>query len=75
MNCYFLKKHTNTLIEQTKTTPQETLEFELNQQMETFSISPPINLSGDGKRFLVVILFEATNTVFNKTDENKRFSI
>ena len=31
------KKHTDTLIEQTKTKPLETLEFNLNRQMETFS--------------------------------------
>ena len=30
MNCYFyLKKHTDTLIEQTRTRPQETLEFNI----------------------------------------------
>ena len=28
-----IKKHTETLIEQTKTKPQETLEFKLNKQM------------------------------------------
>ena len=32
-----IKKHTNTVIEQTKTRPQETVEFKLNEQMETFS--------------------------------------
>ena len=30
------KKYTDTLIEQTKTKPQETLEFKLNKQKETF---------------------------------------
>ena len=30
------KKHTDTLIEQTKTKPQETLEFKMNKQMQTF---------------------------------------
>ena len=33
------------LIEQTKTKPQETPEFEVNKQMETFSFSLPINIS------------------------------
>ena len=28
-----LKKHTDTMIEQTKTRPQETLEFKMNKQM------------------------------------------
>ena len=31
-----IKKHISTLIEQTKTKPQETLHFKLNEQMETF---------------------------------------
>ena len=39
-----LEKHTDTLIEQTKNSPQETHEFKMNKQMETFSFSPPINL-------------------------------
>ena len=30
-----IKKHADTLIEQTKTCPQETLELQLNKQMET----------------------------------------
>ena len=30
------KKHTDTLIEQTKTKCQETLEFKLNKQLEIF---------------------------------------
>ena len=42
-------KHIDTLIEQTKTKPQETLEFELNRQIETSSFNPPINLSEEGK--------------------------
>ena len=45
MNCYFLiKKQTDTLIEQTKTKPQENLEIKMNKQMQTFSFNPPINL-------------------------------
>ena len=39
-----IKRHTDTLIEQTRTRPQETLEFEMNKQMDTFSFSPPIEL-------------------------------
>ena len=38
------KKHTDTLIEQTKTKPQETLEFIMNKQMHTFSFNAPIKL-------------------------------
>ena len=49
-----LKKHTETLIEQTKTKPQETLEFKLNKQMETFSLNHPINLAEKSKWLLAV---------------------
>ena len=70
-----IKKHTDTLIEQTKTKPQETLEFKMNKQMQTFSFSPPINLIEEGKWLLAVSLFACTNSVFNITDENNSFSI
>ena len=36
------------LIEQTKTKPQQTLKYKMNEQMETFSFHPPINLSEEG---------------------------
>ena len=70
-----IKKHTDTLIEQTKTKPQETLEFVMNKQMETFSFNPPINLIEEGKWLLGVTSFGCTNSVFNITDENNSFSI
>ena len=70
-----IKKHTDTLIEQTKTKPQETLEFKMNKQMQTFSFNPPINLIEEDKWLLAVSSFECTNSVFNITDENNSFSI
>ena len=70
-----IKKHTDTLIEQTKTRPQETLGFKMNKQMQTFSFNPPINLVEEGKWLLGVSLFECTNSVFNITNENNSFSI
>ena len=48
------RKHTGTLIEQTKSTPQKTLDFRMNEQLEIFSVNPPINLFEEGKRLLVV---------------------
>ena len=75
MNCYFqLKKHTDTLIQQTKAQPQETLEFKMNKQMQTFSFNPPINLV-EGKWLLAVSSFECINSVCNITNENNSFSI
>ena len=66
-----LKKHTNTLIEQTKTKPStETLEFTLKKQVETFPFSPLKKLSGEGNWLLAVTSVETTNTIFIITDEN-----
>ena len=70
-----IKKHTDTLIEQTRTKPKETLEFKMNKQLQTFSLNPPINLFEEGKRLLTVSSFESTNSVFNITNENNSFSI
>ena len=70
-----IKKHTDTLIEQTKTKPQETLEFKKNKKSQTFSFNPPINLVEECKWLMAVSLFDCTNSVFNITDENNSFSI
>ena len=70
-----IKKHTDTLIEQTKTRAQETLEFKMNKQRQTFSFNPPINLVEEDKCLLAVGSFECTNSVFNITDDNNSFSI
>ena len=70
-----IKKHTDTLIEQTRTKPQETLEFKMNKQRQTFTINPPINLIEEDKWLLAVSSFECTNSVFNITDDNNSFSI
>ena len=63
------------MIEQTRTTPQETLEFKLNKQTQTFSFPSPINLLEKGKWLLAVSSFECTSSVFNITNENNSFSI
>ena len=70
-----IKKHTDVLIQQTKTKPQETLEFKMNKQMQTFSFNPPINLVEEGNWLLAVSSFECTNSVFNINKENNSFSI
>ena len=70
-----IKKHTNTLIEQTKTRPQQTLEFKMNKQMQTFSFKPSINLVEEGKWLLAVSSFECKNSAVNIGDENDSFSI
>ena len=39
-----IKKYTDTLIEQTRTKPQETLDFKMIRSKHTFSFNPLINL-------------------------------
>ena len=70
-----IKKHTDLLIQQTKTKPQETLEFKISKQTQTFSFSPPINLLEEGKWLLAVSSFECTISVFNIIDDNNSFPI
>ena len=70
-----IKKHRDTLIEQTKAKPQETFEFQMNKQMQTFSFNPPIKLVEEGKWLMAVSLFDCTTSVFNITNENYSFSI
>ena len=70
-----IKKHTDTLIEHTKTKPQETLEFKMNKQRQTFPFNPPSNSVEEGNWLLAVSSFECTNSAFNITNENNSFSI
>ena len=56
-----IKKHTDTMIEQTRTKPQETLEFKMTRSKQTFSFNRLINLVEEGKRLLGVSLFDCTN--------------
>ena len=49
-----IKKHSDTLIEQTKTRPQETLEIKMNKPMQNFSFNSPINLVEEDKWLLGV---------------------
>ena len=69
------KKHTDTLIEQTKTKAQETLEFKMIRSKQTFSFNPPLNLVEEGKWLMAVSLFDCINSVFNITNEKNPFSI
>ena len=66
---FLFKEHTDTLIEQTKTKPQETLEFKLDKDMETFSFIPPINISDEGTWWLAVTSFWRNDLRFLIPDE------
>ena len=68
-----IKRHTDTLIEQTKTEPQKTLEYIQSQEKETFSFSPQLHLAEERKFLSAVTSFEATKSVINKNDENNSF--
>ena len=57
------KKHTDTLIKQTKTKALETLESKMNKKSKLF-FSPPVKLIEEGKWLLAVTSFEATNSNF-----------
>ena len=70
-----IKKHTDRLIEQTKTKPQETLEFKMNEHLQTFSFNSPINLVEESKWLLGLSSLECKNSVFNISNENNSFSI
>ena len=63
------------MIEQTKTKPQETLEFKMNKQTQSFLFILPINLIEEGKWLIGVTSLECTNSVFNITNEINSFSI
>ena len=70
-----IKEHTDTLVQQTMTTPQEALNFKMDSQLKTFAFNPSINLVEEGKWLLAITFFETTNLVFNITDESNSFSI
>ena len=67
-----IKKHTDMLIEKTKTNLENKI---WNKQLQKFSCNPPINLVEESKWLLAVSSFECTNSVFNITNENNSFSI
>ena len=68
-----IRKHTDILLEVTKTRPQETLELVMGKHIEMFSFSPPINFFEDGKCLLAVTSFETTIPAGNITDDNNSF--
>ena len=68
-----ITKNCKTLIEQTHTKLQETLEFKMIKPRETFHFKPPIQVKGDwmiGLRDL-----EVYNSIFNITEENNKFEL
>ena len=68
-----ITKNCETLIEQTYTKPQETLEFKMNKSKETFHFKPPIQIKGDWMIGLTDL--EVYNSIFNITEENNKFDL
>ena len=68
-----ITKNCETLIEQTHTKPQETLEFKIIKPRETFHFKPPIQIKGDWMIGLTDL--EVYNSIFNITEENNKFEL
>ena len=68
-----ITKNCETLIEQTHTKPQETLEFKMTKPREIFNFKPPIQIKGDWMIGLTDL--EVYNSIFNITEENNKFEL
>ena len=68
-----ITKNCETLIEQTHTKPQETLEFKMIKSRKTYHFNPPIQTKEDW--MLGLIDLEVYNSIFNITEENNKFEL
>ena len=68
-----ITKNCETIIEQTHTKPQETLEFKMIKPRETIHFNPPIQTKEDW--MLGLIGLEVYNSIFNITKENNKFRL
>ena len=68
-----ITKNCETLIEQTHTKPQETLEFKMTKPREIFHFKPPIQIKGGWMIGLTDL--EVYNSIFNITEENNKFEL
>ena len=68
-----IPKNCETLIQQTHTKPQETLEFKMTKPRETFHFKRPIQIKGDWMIGLTDL--EVYNSIFNITEENNKFEL
>ena len=60
-----ITKNCETLIEQTNTRPEETLEFKMIKPREIFHFNPPIQINGDW--MLALTDLEVYNSIFKVT--------
>ena len=68
-----ITKNCETLIEQTHTKPQETLEFKMIKPGKTFHFKPALQIKGDWMIGLVDL--EVYNSIFIITEENNKFEL
>ena len=68
-----ITKNCETLIEQTHTKSQETLEFKMTKSKETFHFNPPIQVKEDWMIGLTDL--EKYNSISNITEENNKFEL
>ena len=68
-----ITKNCETLIEQTHTKSQETLEFKMTKSKETFHFNPPTQVKEDWMIGLTDL--EVYNSIFNITEENNKFEL
>ena len=68
-----IAKSNQEIVENTHSKPQETLEFKMNKQKESFSFDIPLELPE--KWMMGVTSLEVYNTVYNITEKNKKFKL
>ena len=66
-------KSNQEIVENTLSKPQETLEFKMNKQKESFSFDIPLELPE--KWMMGVTSLEVYNTVYNITEKNNKLKI
>ena len=68
-----ITKICESLIKQTHTKPEETLEFKMTEPRQTFNFNPPVLVKEDWMLGLVDL--EVYNSIFNITEENNKFEL
>ena len=68
-----IAKSNQEIVENTHSKPQETLEFEMTKQKESFSFDVPLDLPEQW--MMGVTSSEVYNTVYNITEKNNKFKI
>ena len=68
-----IAKSNQEIVENTHSEPQETLEFKMTKQNESFSSDVPLNL--EEKWMMGVTSLEVYNTLYNITEKNNKLQI